>query len=253
MRDPKWTTDLPNYLELEKSMIDEFKTVNNKKWREGHFKRSFIYLLLDPRISDNLPINSRTMSKEDVWTRFISSIFYVGKGKSSRPYSHLYDAIKWYSQQNLTKLQDILKPREQKCNDLSEIDDVLKITKSRRQCENKLLTPFTNSNNLPSPKKRMADSEKLSKIIDIWSDHKGIVCLHVFHNIIPVEAYTREASIIDCLDKQNLTNEKRGNYYGGTTSWTMRQRKQLGVVLLYRALQIYLAEGESQIMPNDLI
>jgi hypothetical protein len=31
----------------------------------------------------------------------------------------------------------------------------------------------------------------------------------------------------------------------------MRQKRQLGIGLLYRALNVYLAEGESQMKPND--
>ena len=30
----------------------------------------------------------------DVFNTFISAIFYVGKGKRARPYSHLHEAIK---------------------------------------------------------------------------------------------------------------------------------------------------------------
>lgn len=93
---------------------------------------------------------------------------------------------------------------------------------------------------------------KLDRIIDIWKSGKGVVCLPVFHNIMPVEAYTREAAIIDAIGLQNLTNLKRGDYYGLSLSWTMRQRKQLGVLLLYKAMQIFLAEGESQLRPDDI-
>lgn len=46
---------------------------------------------------------------------------------------------------------------------------------------------------------------------------------------------------------------KRGNYYGPAENWTMKEKKHLGIALLYKALQIYLAEGESQLSPSDLI
>lgn len=69
---------------------------------------------------------------------------------------------------------------------------------------------------------------------------------------MPVEAYTREAAIIECLGVENLTNIKRGDYYGVVKSWTMRERKKLGVLLLYKALQVFLVEGESQLGPNDI-
>lgn len=96
------------------------------------------------------------------------------------------------------------------------------------------------------------ESLKLDRIIEIWRANKGVICLPIFHNTIPIEAYTREASMIDCLGVQNLTNVKRGDYYGIAKSWSMRQRKQLGVLLLYKAMHIFIAEGESQLRPDDI-
>lgn len=77
--------------------------------------------------------------------------------------------------------------------------------------------------------------------------------MHVFHNIMPEDAMTREAAIIDAIGVENLTNMKRGDYYGCSKAWTMRERKQLGVALLYKSLQVLLAEGESQLRPHDII
>lgn len=88
--------------------------------------------------------------------------------------------------------------------------------------------------------------------MDIWRENKGVICLPVFHHIIPVEAYTREASIIDCLGVENLTNIKRGDYYGIVKSWSMRDRKKLGILLLYKSLQVFMVEGECQLRPNDI-
>lgn len=97
------------------------------------------------------------------------------------------------------------------------------------------------------------DNKKLERILDIWRSGKGVVCLHVFHNILPSEAYTREAAIIDAFGIQHLTNNKRGDYYGPAQTWTMKEKKMFGISLLYKAMQIYLAEGESQLSPSDLI
>lgn len=96
------------------------------------------------------------------------------------------------------------------------------------------------------------ESLKLDRIIEIWKANKGVICLPVFHNITPAEAYTREAAIIDCLGVENLTNIKRGDYYGISKSWTMRDRKKLGVLLLYKAMQVFMVEGESQLRPSDI-
>ncbi|GCB71038.1 hypothetical protein scyTo_0005824 [Scyliorhinus torazame] len=51
---------------------------------------------------------------------------------------------------------------------------------------------------------------------------------------------------------QMLTNKKRGDYYGVAAAWPMKRRRQLGVHMLCRALQIFLAEGERQLRPADI-
>lgn len=184
-------------------MVNYFLEKAHLKWREGSSKTSFVYLLLDPRVTENLSIYHAQMDKSEVWEKFLNAIFYVGKGKRSRPYQHLYDAIKIFT------------------------DD-------------------------PAAMKiKNVESKKLSKIVDIWKEKCGVVCLHIFHNIIPCEAFTREAAMIEALGIHNLTNAKKGEYYGAATCFTMRQKRQMGIALLYRALNIYLAEGESQLKPSD--
>lgn len=170
-----------------------------KRWREGIIKSSFTYLLLDPRISNNLPCRCNQMNKLDVWKQFIDSIFYVGKGKRSRPYSHLYQAVSLYNN-GITRSSD----------------------------------------------------KKIQLIIEIWKDGTGVVCLHIFQNVIPVEAYTREAAMIEALGLKNLKNVKVGNYYGSAAMWPIKQKKLLGVYLLYRAMLIFLNEGERQLRPVDI-
>lgn len=54
----------------------------------------FNYLLLDPRITNGLRQRAKRMHRLDVWLTFLRAIFYVGKGKSSRPYVHLRQAEK---------------------------------------------------------------------------------------------------------------------------------------------------------------
>lgn len=43
---------------------------------------------------------------------------------------------------------------------------------------------------------------KVLHILDVWSGGMGVVSLHCFQNVIPVEAYTREACMIDALGKE---------------------------------------------------
>jgi ankyrin repeat and LEM domain-containing protein 1 len=260
-------------------MIKEFKESAasiKREFREGHLKKSFIYLLIDPQIADNLPLQHQFMDFQQVWQRFISSIFYVGKGTAERPYSHLYDAMKLFSrsvekeevrvtleeEMFATPLVSNTKMLEKvsEAIELNEKNQIVQLTASTKKKKLVSCNLFGSpvSQNPPKispkiPKKSQADSEKLKKILNIWRQGNGVVCLHIFHNLMPVEAYTREAAIIDCLSLQRVTNLKRGDYYGIAKLWNMKMKKKLGLAFLYRALNVYLHEGETQIMPNDLI
>ena len=44
-------------------------------------------------------------------------------------------------------------------------------------------------------------SNKVNMILDIWQNGYGVATVHVFHSVIPVEAYTREACMIEALGK----------------------------------------------------
>ncbi|XP_064609729.1 uncharacterized protein LOC135473770 isoform X2 [Liolophura sinensis] len=186
--------------ETETRMVEPFQRPRaDRKWREGVLKSSFNYLLLDPRVAQNLPTRAQILGDLETFKIFISAIFYIGKGKRSRPYCHLYEAIKH------RKSPQIKKP-----------------------------------------------SEKVQKILDVWSEGLGVISLHIFQNVIPVEAYTREACMVDAMGLNNLTNKKRGDYYGPSSTWPANQRRKVGVHLLKKALCIFLAEGERQICPPDI-
>ncbi|XP_042198800.1 ankyrin repeat and LEM domain-containing protein 1 [Callorhinchus milii] len=169
-----------------------------RRWRGGLVKSSFNYLLLDPRVTMNLPARSHALSDDDCFRIFVNAIFYVGKGKRSRPYSHLNEAQKHF-------------------------------------------------NNV-----RAQVNSKLQRIMDIWADGLGVISLHCFQNVIAVEAFTREACMVDALGLPKLTNQKRGDYYGTVATWTMKRRRQLGVHLIRQASLIFLAEGERQLRPADI-
>uniref|UniRef100_A0A1A9VC28 LEM domain-containing protein n=1 Tax=Glossina austeni TaxID=7395 RepID=A0A1A9VC28_GLOAU len=222
------------YTKYEVKSVEYFANnkVNHKKARGGHLKQSFIYMLIDPRISCNLPGEIMYLEKYDMWQRFLQSIFYVGKAKTSRPYSHLYEAMKVHSRLHQKELQE-------------------KFAKKDKNISTK--KQLINMESLKVPSKKSTNSKKLNRILEIWANGNGVVCLHVFHNIVPIEAYTREAAIIEALGLQHLTNCKRGDYYGPAKTWTMKEKKYLGIALLHKAMLIYLAEGESQLSPSDLI
>ncbi|XP_005409730.2 PREDICTED: ankyrin repeat and LEM domain-containing protein 1, partial [Chinchilla lanigera] len=93
---------------------------------------------------------------------------------------------------------------------------------------------------------------KVRRILDIWDSGHGVVSLHCFQHVVAVEAYTREACLVDALGVQTLTNQKQGHYYGVVVNWPAARRRRLGVHLLHRALLIFLAEGERELRPEDI-
>ncbi|OXU25275.1 hypothetical protein TSAR_016378 [Trichomalopsis sarcophagae] len=197
----EWIKNLDDYDALEQKVFQEFVDPNpSRKWREGTTKSSFNYLLLDPRITKDLPRRAPNLSMSEKWEIFLSAIFYVGKGKRSRPYAHLYDAFKiWVSKDE-----------------------------------------------------QSVPSKKIQRILDIWNEDRGVIVLHVFQNTIPVEAYTREAMMIEVLGTQKLGNCKAGDYYGVVSTWRSKEKCELGRYLLFKSLQIMLLEGERQIFPQNL-
>ncbi|XP_014670550.1 PREDICTED: uncharacterized protein LOC106811446 [Priapulus caudatus] len=192
---------MASFAERERLMCQAFSQADpNRKWREGNLKSSFNYLLLDPRVTDNLPLRCAAMSDAECSAAFFAAVFYVGKGKRSRPYSHFYEALR----------------------------------------------PTATA------KKKKTLGRKLQHIRDIWSEGLGVVSLHCFQNVIPVEAYTREACMIEALGLGHLTNQKKGDFYSIASTWSIGEKRQMGAYLLLRARNIFLSEGERQIRPADI-
>lgn len=47
-------------------------------------------------MTKNLPSRSSSITPAECFHTFINAIFYIGKGKRSRPYSHLYEALEYH-------------------------------------------------------------------------------------------------------------------------------------------------------------
>lgn len=205
-------------LQLER----EFIRISGTKDYHGP-KQFFNYILIDPRISKNLPEQALDATDSDTsaashlspeqvnnpkhamrrvnrkfnpkhFTRFINSIFYIGKGQKRRDFMHLYDALA----------------------------DRGSIT-----------------------------VKKIERIRNIWSDGYGVVSLHLFHNITSKEALTREALMIDSIGLENLTNVIRGSIQF-KLGWNEHKLRLLGALLLHRAYTQFLNEGERQLKREDL-
>ena len=138
--------------QIENEFIANFENQLSAK------KQFFTYLLLDPRITQDLvnraieenpelisqlnspsKFNAKPSSTKSnsnsfnliLFKLFILAIFYIGKGVGNRPYSHLYDAAKL---------------------------DQIKSTKK-------------------------SNIKKLNKIQEIWLSNYGVISLHCFHGI----------------------------------------------------------------------
>lgn len=94
LKDGNWLETLSKWSKLENDLRESFLDCSrSSSWRNGTAKTSFTYLLLDPRISDNLPARFEQMEIIDVWRTFTKAIFYIGKGTRARPYEHLHEAF----------------------------------------------------------------------------------------------------------------------------------------------------------------
>lgn len=95
----KGLSPIPNVQHLEKEIIENFSTtLSDARAKVCHgvdvpsfvssTRDNFNYILLDPRklsSSEHLHILAQ-------FKAFVESIFYIGKGKNSRPIQHLKDA-----------------------------------------------------------------------------------------------------------------------------------------------------------------
>lgn len=92
---------------------------------------------------------------------FVKGIFYVGKGKRSRPFAHLYEALEIRNRNNGIK--------------------------------------GIGTKTTPKYGQTPKAGDKIKRILRIWEQGHGVISLHVFQNVLPVEAYTREGAMIEAL------------------------------------------------------
>lgn len=61
-KDPTSVDFINEYGVLERQIINSFQLSTSKNMREGNLKKSFIYLLIDPRVSENLLVQSQVLN-----------------------------------------------------------------------------------------------------------------------------------------------------------------------------------------------
>lgn len=47
---------------------------------------------------------------------------------------------------------------------------------------------------------------KVEHILQVWNSEQGVISLHCFQNVIPVEAYTREACMVEAIGEKTHTS-----------------------------------------------
>lgn len=95
-------------------------------------------------------------------------------------------------------------------------------------------------------------NKKIKRILEIWFDGLGVVSHHCFHSISSNEALTREAFMIQAVNKSNLTNIQIGQNRMTSLHWQTHEQTMLGTYFLVQAFKSLLAIGERQIRRGDV-
>ena len=95
------TSNEDHFIKEESLMAEKFRRMTNDQTRlvnevtrEGGCHTNFVYLILDPSITKNFPAYRSNLDMTMMFSMFISSILYIGKGTRSRPVQHLYPAYR---------------------------------------------------------------------------------------------------------------------------------------------------------------
>lgn len=78
------TLPVPDFCQMEKELFS-----GNINSTTGNIRNCFNYLLIDPRITQQLVNKVGELQRFRI---FVEAIFYIGKGQKDRPLQHLVDA-----------------------------------------------------------------------------------------------------------------------------------------------------------------
>ncbi|XP_003371507.1 putative ankyrin repeat domain-containing protein 41 [Trichinella spiralis] len=153
-----------NDIQLLKNYFEKFRN-SGTRWREGSLKNSFCYFLIDPTVTDDLPSRANSM-----------------RGERCNIYLHRLIALSKICIFLECEIMQIFCKsifyigKGKKCRPLQHLKDAAKRKDEKTTCK------------------------KLRKILQLWTSDQGVVSFHVWNNITPIEAYTREAAMIDAID-----------------------------------------------------
>ncbi|CAB3370354.1 Hypothetical predicted protein [Cloeon dipterum] len=104
-------------------------------------------------------------------------------------------------------------------------------------------------------KSRISKAGKnIQRILQIWSENKGVIVLKAFQLMISAEAHTREAVIIETLQGlPSLCNKNCGTYYDeNVKEFDDDQKSSFGKYLLLKAMEEYEDSDKIKIFPVNI-
>ena len=96
------------------------------------------------------------------------------------------------------------------------------------------------------------NNEKVKAIRDVWDKGGGVIILTFFHNATSNIASTREAIMIDFIGLENLTNIRKGTYYGGIKKWDQNILMNMGKFYITKVVTISNEQHFIPVLRSDL-
>lgn len=223
--------------QIESEFIQNFDSQPSSR------KQFFNYLLLDPRITQNLvkrslEENPQLISQLNSPPRVRTQAKSAGSARSPDSGAASSETNGQFNHFNLALFKLFILAifyigKGQGNRPYSHLYDASKLDRQRGCC-------------------RKSNIQKLVKIQEIWTANKGVISLHCFHNTSSMEALTRECFMIDAIGIKHLTNIQIGQNRTKNLRWTQYKKDVLGAWMLYKAYNLLLVNGERQIKRADI-
>ena len=95
-------------------------------------------------------------------------------------------------------------------------------------------------------------NDKVNAIRKIWDNGDAIVVVTFFHDSTHHVASTREAILLDGIGIENLTNIRRGSYYGGVKLWNKKVLQNMGKYYLLKVMQGCMSQHVTAVFREDI-
>ena len=96
-------------------------------------------------------------------------------------------------------------------------------------------------------------AEKHEAIRNVWMNNGGVIVLTFFHDSSSYAAATREAIMLDFIGLKNLSNERRGSYYGGVGGWDKNVLTNMGKYFITKIMTYSSTKHGEPIRKEDLV